>query len=132
MGGEGTRKQNPLRMLLRAILVRCPRCGARGLFQSWFQMRSHCASCGLALERGEQHDYWIGGMMFNIVLAEILAVTVIGSAILLTWPEVPWGAVRVGAVLLMLASPFLLFPMSRLVWLAFDLIVRPGHDSHYR
>jgi len=25
-----------------------------------------------------------------------------------------------------------LFPVSRLVWLGFDLIFRPGHESHYR
>jgi uncharacterized protein (DUF983 family) len=119
-------------MLGRAVLVRCPNCGASGQFESWFRLRSRCTSCGLPLERGEQHDYWIGGMMFNIVLAEILAFVVVGSAILLTWPAVPWRTIRIGAVVLMLASPFLLFPMSRLVWLAFDLIFRPGHESHLR
>ena len=119
-------------MIGRALLVQCPRCGARGQFVSWFRLRTHCERCGLPLERGEQHDYWIGGMMFNIVLAEILAVAAVGSAILLTWPEVPWGAVRIGAIALMVASPFLLYPMSRMVWLAFDLIFRPGHESHLR
>ena len=65
-------------------------------------------------------------MMFNIVLGEMLAVLVIGGAILLTWPDVPWPAVRIGAIVLMLAAPFLLYPMSRLMWLAFDLISRPS------
>ena len=112
-------------MLGRAALVRCPRCGARGQFLSWFRLRERCAHCGLPLERGEQHDYWIGGMMFNIVLGEMLAVVAIGGAILLTWPAVPWAAIRIGAIALMLAAPFLLYPMSRLMWLAFDLIFRP-------
>ena len=119
-------------MLARAFAVRCPKCGTRGLFESWFRMKSHCPGCGFALERGEQQDYWIGGMMFNIVLAEMLALVVVGGTILLTWPEVPWNAVWAGAVILMLAAPFVLYPMSRLVWLAFDLIIRPRHDSHYR
>lgn len=71
-------------------------------------------------------------MMFNIVLGEMLAVVAIGGAILLTWPAVPWAAIRIGAIALMLAAPFLLYPMSRLMWLAFDLIFRPGHESHLR
>jgi uncharacterized protein (DUF983 family) len=106
-------------------MVRCPRCGSRGLFVSWFTLKDACPSCGLRLERGEQQDYWLGGMMFNIALGELLAVIVIGGWILLSWPNVRWGVVRVAAILLMLAAPFLLFPMSRLVWLAFDLTFRP-------
>lgn len=128
MKRQGTRKQTALRMLARAALVRCPRCGTSGQFVSWFRLRERCEGCGLALERGEQHDYWIGGMMFNIVLAEMLAVFVVGGVILVTWPGVPWTAVRIGAIALMIAAPFVLYPMSRLMWLAFDLIFRPGHE----
>lgn len=125
-------KQNVARMFGRALLLRCPRCGGRGLFVSWFKMKERCPQCGLPLQRGEEHDYWIGGMMFNIVLSEMLAVLVVASVILWTWPDVPWNAVWFGAIALMLAAPFLLFPTSRLMWLAFDLIFRPRHESHYR
>lgn len=124
--------QSALRLLSRALTVRCPRCGARGLFVSWFKLKDNCPGCALPLERGEQQDYWIGGMMFNIVLSELLAVVVVGSAILSTWPAVPWNAVWIGAIALMVVAPFLLFPMSRLIWLAFDLVFRPRHESHYR
>lgn len=124
--------QRPHVMLVRAVLVSCPRCGSRGLFRSWFRLHEHCPRCGLPLERGEQEDYWIGGMMFNIVLAEGLAALVIGGGILLTWPRVPWNALWIGSIALMVAAPFLLFPMSRVVWLAFDLVFRPGHHSQYR
>jgi uncharacterized protein (DUF983 family) len=119
-------------MLARAVTLACPNCGQRGQFVSWFRLKERCARCGLALERGEQSDYWIGGMMFNIVLSEALAVLVIGGWILASWPDVPWAMVRVAAIALMLAAPFLLFPISRLAWLAFDLAFRPRHDSHYR
>lgn len=97
------------------------------MFVSWFKLKESCPRCGLRLERGESHDYWIGGMMFNIVLAEMLAVLVIGGWILIAWPDVPWNVVRIAAILLMLAAPFLLFPLSRLVWLAFDLTFRPSN-----
>lgn len=125
-------RPNPVRMFARALAMRCPRCGGRGLFVSWFKLHDRCASCGLPLERGEAHDYWIGGMMFNIVLSEFLAVVLVGGTIIGTWPDVPWKTVRIGAIVLMLAAPFLLYPMSRLMWLAFDLLFRPKHESHYR
>ncbi|HMC57531.1 MAG TPA: DUF983 domain-containing protein [Gemmatimonadaceae bacterium] len=120
------------RLLARAVTLRCPRCGARGLFLSWFRMKEHCDRCGFALQRGEAEDYWLGGMMFNIVLSEMLAVIVVAAAVLASWPAVPWNVVWVGAVLLMIGAPFLLYPLSRTTWLAFDLLFRPKHESHYR
>jgi hypothetical protein len=86
----------------------------------------------MALQRGESEDYWLGGMMFNIVLSEGLAVLAVSVVLLATWPQVPWTAVWIGAVALMIAAPFLLFPLSRTMWLAFDLLFRPRHESHYR
>ena len=123
---------NPFTMLGRAMLLRCPRCGAGGLFVSWFTLKERCGNCGLPLQRGEAQDYWLGGMMFNIALSELLAVVVVSSAVLATWPAVPWNAIWAGAAVLMIASPFALFPVSRILWLAFDLIFRPKHESHYR
>jgi uncharacterized protein (DUF983 family) len=146
MGGHTPRKvdgamtqpsgagENPsaVRLFGRALLLRCPRCGSGGLFLSWFKMKDRCPRCGFPLQREEAHDYWLGGMMFNIFLSELLAVFVVVGAVLVSWPGVPWTAVWIGAVALMIASPFLLFPLSRTVWLAFDLMFRPRHESHYR
>jgi hypothetical protein len=95
-------------------------------------LQERCSHCSLPLQRGEAHDYWLGGMMFNIALAELLAVIAVASSVLATWPDVPWNVIWVGATALMFATPFLLWPVSRIVWLAFDLVFRPGHESHYR
>ena len=119
-------------MLARALIVACPRCGGRGLFLSWFKLRERCPRCDLALERGEQRDYWLGGMMFNIALSELLAITTVSAAIYASYPEIAWNAIWVGATLLMIVAPFLLYPVSRIVWLALDLMFRPHHESHYR
>ncbi|HEU4995342.1 MAG TPA: DUF983 domain-containing protein [Gemmatimonadaceae bacterium] len=124
--------QSPFRMLGRALVLHCPRCGSGGIFVSWFKTRERCPRCSLPLQRGEEHDYWLGGMMFNIVLSELLAVLVVAIAILASWPDVPWNVVWFGAIALMLAAPVLLYPVSRTTWLAFDLVFRPGHESHYR
>ena len=99
---------------------------------SWFRMKEHCERCGFALQRGEAEDYWLGGMMFNIVLSEMLAVLLVAVGVLASWPAVPWNLIWVGAVLLMIVAPFLLYPLSRTTWLAFDLLFRPKHESHYR
>jgi uncharacterized protein (DUF983 family) len=123
---------NPFVMLGRALLLRCPRCGHGGLFVSWFALKERCPHCDLPLQRGEAHDYWLGGMLFNIVLSEFLAVVAVTIVVLATWPSVPWNAVWFGAIALMVVAPFLLFPVSRIVWLGFDLIFRPHHESHYR
>ncbi len=119
-------------MLGRAMIASCPNCGSRGLFRSWFKVQERCPACGILLERGESHDYWLGGMMFNIALSEGLAVFVVGLAIYVTYPDIAWNAIWFGAIALMLLAPFLLYPVSRVVWLAFDLIFRPGHESHRR
>ena len=95
-------------------------------------MKERCPTCGLALERGEAHDYWLGGMMFNIVLAEFAAVFIAVAIVLVTWPMVPWGFVWVAAIALAVIAPFLLFPVARTLWLAFDLALRPGHETHLR
>ena len=126
------RLPGPFVMLGRALFLRCPRCGQQGLFASWFTLKDRCPNCELRLQRGEAHDYWLGGMMFNIALSEALAVLTVAIVLLATWPSVPWNAVWFGAIALMFAAPFLLYPMSRIMWLAFDLIFRPRHESHYR
>ena len=55
-----------LLLLIRALAWRCPNCGRRGIFESWFRLKERCPQCGLALERHEE-DYFLGGMMLNIM-----------------------------------------------------------------
>ena len=110
--------------LWRAARLRCPVCGSRGLLQSWMKLRPRCPTCGLRVNRGE-HDFFLGAMMFNIALAEgTLAIILVGLLIAL-WPDVPWTALEIGAPLLMIVAPFLFYPFSQTMWLAFDLLLHP-------
>jgi len=61
-------------MIGRALVLRCPRCGGRGIRRSWFKFKHGCPTCDLALERGESEDYWLGAYMFNLVAAELVSV----------------------------------------------------------
>ena len=111
---------------LRALALRCPNCGGGGLFASWFRMRPACPTCGLPLERNEGEDYFLGGMMFNIVLAEIVYIAGMVAWIVAAWPSPPWDIIQYVGIPFMFAAPFLLYPVSKTVWLAFDLLFRPA------
>ena len=111
----------------RALTARCPRCGARGLFASWFKLRPACPRCGLVLERGE-HDYWLGAQMFNLVVSELLFVVAMTVLVIVRWPDVPWTFLQYGGVALMVLAPFALYPLSKTIWLAWDLAFRRSAD----
>src|SRR4051812_23560947 len=78
----------------RALLLRCPRCGSRGILRHWFKMQDHCPGCGLALERGESSDFWIGAYVFNLVAGEVIAIGIPIVWVIATWPRSPWGKIE--------------------------------------
>ena len=111
-------------LIWRALRVRCPHCGRGPVLQSWFKLRPACGNCGNALERGEQ-DYFLGGMLFNLILAELLFAGIFVAVLVAMWPTVPWDAIEIAAPLGIVVTPFLTYPIGKLVWLAFDLTFRP-------
>lgn len=111
--------------LARALRIRCPVCGSRGIFASWFHMKSHCPRCNLALDRHESEDYFLGGMMFNIVLAELAFVTGLVIWLIASWPDPPWTLIEWVGIPFMVIAPMVFYPLSKTIWLAFDLTFRP-------
>ncbi len=114
---------------LRALRLRCPRCGGRGILKSWLHMRPACPTCALALQRGENEDYWYGGFMFNIIAAELLSMGSVVVIIVATFPAVPWTALEILAPVLAVVAPFVAFPFTRCLWLAWDLSFRPSEPG---
>ena len=113
-----------LSVLWRAMRLRCPHCGAGPVLQHWFRMRQRCGTCGLAIERGER-DYFIGSMLFNLVVSELLFAAGFIGTLVIAWPNVPWDTLQWAAPLAMGVAPFVLFPFSKLAWLGFDILLRP-------
>ena len=108
----------------RAIRRHCPHCGGRPVFHHWLLMLPSCPSCGLRFDRGEP-GYYLGAIWINLLLAESVSVAVITAVVVRTWPTPPWDTLAWTAPLEALIAPFLLFPFSKTLFLAFDLGVRP-------
>ena len=70
--GAEARDGGAWRGLLRALRLRCPRCGIGRLLRSWFSLREACAECGLRFERDEQEDYWLGAYTLNFIVTELI------------------------------------------------------------
>jgi hypothetical protein len=55
----------------------------------------------------------------------------VGGVLIWTWPSPPWTVLQVVTVVLMAVSPFLCFPFSKTLFLAFDLLVRPPGEEDF-
>ncbi len=71
----------------------------------------------------------VGAYMFNIMAAELLWAAISLAVVWRTWPTPPWDLLLYGGGTLMLALPFLCYPSSKTVFLAFDLIFRPEDET---
>lgn len=49
-----------------------------------------------------------------------------------TWPHPPWNLLLYGGAALMLIAPFLFYPFSKTLFLAFDLIFRPPSPEDFK
>ena len=127
---ENTRGVGAWRMAGRALRRRCPLCGQGKMFTRWVKMRDNCAHCGYRFDRNEP-DYFIGAYTINLIVAELIVVGVMVIVMLATWPAVPWTAMTWGIGLLLLPAPVLLYPYSKSLWLALDLVFQPPIRSEY-
>lgn len=129
--GEGDEDRPPLplpgralRAAGRALRLRCPECGTRGILRGWFGEPGACPRCGLEADRGED-DYFLGPLLLNLVITETAAAGLVAASVALTWPDTPWDALLAGGVALAVLLPAAGLPFARLLWLAVDLQIRP-------
>ena len=115
----------PIRLVARALRLRCPHCGGRPVFVSWVAMLPNCPVCSFRFERGER-GYWLGAYFFNLMAMETVFAAWVGGFLIATWPSPPWAVLQAATVGLMLAVPVGFFPFSKTLFLAFDLWVRPA------
>ena len=87
-------------------------------------MAPACPGCHLKTDRGE-HDYFLGTYVVNFVTAELLICAGALAGILLTWPDVPWNALKWTLMAMVVPLPLLFYPWAKTLWLAIDLHFRP-------
>ncbi len=112
-------------MILRGLALRCPRCGGRKLFSSYFKLKERCPTCGYKIAR--EDGFWLGGYVMNVVIGEgLLALYLLYFATrAISKPDMlirPW---LIAAVVLAIVPPILFFPLSRTTWMLFDLLLHP-------
>jgi uncharacterized protein (DUF983 family) len=107
----------------RALLLRCPRCGARGILRGWFKLADNCPVCGLGLRRAPNaDDEWFGGYFVNLIASELLMLVAVLAYVFWTWPAVPWKTVELFAVVMVIVSPMVSYPFAKTIWVAVELL----------
>lgn len=91
-------------------------------------MLDRCPRCGLEFERQEP-GYIVGAYMLNIAAAELIVVGAGIAVVAATWPDPPWDLLMYGGAALALLMPLVFYPVSKTLFLALDLAIRPkGHE----
>ncbi len=128
MSGADDKAPGVARMMGRALLRRCPRCGTGHLFMRWFRMVARCPGCAYHFERRAEDGFFLGAYVLNLAVTEsALAVMLFGFILVRSstdstaalWPVL----VAAGAVAVLL--PLAFYPFSKTLWAALVLAVRP-------
>jgi uncharacterized protein (DUF983 family) len=112
-------------MLRRGLVRRCPRCGERRIFRTYWSIRDRCPHCGLRFVREE--GYFTGVYLLNLTL--VIAVLFVMVMVFAVWrgshPDDSMVAFVVAGVVAAVALPVLGYPFARTTWVALDLIMTP-------
>ena len=117
------------RALARGLRKHCPRCGARGLFTSWFALRADCPRCTLRFEKEE--GGFLGAMTLNFTAAVLLWLVVMVVGLVLTVPDVPVPPLMAASVVVLVLVPLWFYPRSKTTWAAVEFMVLKT-DPDYR
>jgi Protein of unknown function (DUF983) len=86
-------------------------------------MAERCPRCDLRFERIEGH--WLGAIGMGTILVVLLLFVVLGVGFIATYPEPPVLSLTVIGLVVALGIPLLLFPVTRTLWTAIDILMRP-------
>jgi uncharacterized protein (DUF983 family) len=118
-----------MRVLLRGLRKRCPRCGERRIFESWFRVRTTCPRCDLLFEKEE--GGFLGAMTLNYTVGFAAWLVMLAIWLAFTVPDVPVGPILVASVALLVVLPLWFYPRSKSLWAAVEFLVL-RNDPDYR
>lgn len=111
------------RLLGRGLRRRCPACGAGKQFDLWLKMHERCHRCGLRFERIEGH--WIGAIGINTIVSFAVLLVSMVAGMIMTFPDFPVARLVALNAALAVVVPIWFFPISRTLWTAIDIAMRP-------
>ncbi len=113
-------------MLGRGLLKHCAVCGSGKLFTRWFRMKERCPRCGYLFEREE--GFFLGAYVINLAIAQGMVILLAVVPLIVRLANDPDASILpfvVGGLLGAVVAPMVLYPWSKTVWTAFDLMLRP-------
>jgi uncharacterized protein (DUF983 family) len=116
-------------MLVRGFRRKCPQCGSGNLFRRWINMVDTCPRCDYRFEREE--GFFLGAVVVSVIITELVIVAIIVVGFSLTLPDAPVGALAVGGGLAALFTPLIIYPFTKTIWTAIDLIMRRSMGESY-
>jgi uncharacterized protein (DUF983 family) len=118
------------RALLRGARKRCPRCGSRAIWLTWFKAKPLCPVCGLRFEAEE--GGFLGAMVINYTFAFTVWIVAIVITLILTVPDLPVGPAIIGSVVILGGLPLWFYPRSKMLWAAVEFLTarsEPGYRT---
>jgi uncharacterized protein (DUF983 family) len=117
-------------VLLRGLRKRCPRCGERRIWESWFHLKPVCPVCSLRFEKEE--GGFLGAVAINYAVAFAVWGIVLIVTLAITVPEVPVPSLLIMSVVTLVGTPLWFYPRSKALWAAIEFLVarsEPGYRS---
>lgn len=118
---------NHLRVLGRGATLACGVCGRRGLFRRYVHMAEECPRCGFHFERDE--GFFVGAVGMNTILSFGLLLISVITFLAVTYPDIPAGPWVFAVAVIVAPVPYLLYPLSKTLWLAVELVMKPPAEG---
>src|SRR5262245_51751670 len=103
-------------LTLRALRLRCPRCGKTKMFSGLFHMHESCVACGLKYER--EPGYFLGSIYINYGITAF--VTSVGWVTLRFVYGIESRWLIAGFAAFCVLFPAVFFRYARALWLSMD------------
>lgn len=117
-----------LRVVLRGLGRRCPRCGEPRIFERRFTLKPRCPRCDLRFEKEE--GGFLGAMALNYGVAVLFWLIVMAVGIALTAPVVPVAPLLVASIGVLTVVPVWFYPRSKALWAAIEFLVERSQPNY--
>jgi uncharacterized protein (DUF983 family) len=118
-----------LRVLLRGLRKRCPRCDEPRIFASLYRMKRTCPRCDLLFQKEE--GGFLGAVTLNYGVAMGAWVVMLGVWLAFTVPDVPVAPLLAASLFVLVVVPLCFYPRSKALWAAVEYLVLRS-DPDYR